>query len=906
MKKTVGGWLIGMLALVGTAMGQDMRDVTFSVDMSVQIGLGNFDPDTMGVDVRGDFNTWGQTALTREGETGIYFATISVAGAEADPVGYKFYYNNGGDVWENDPNRSFNLGPAGTPQVLDTVYFNNQGPAGPSVTADVTFSVDMSVQIGLGNFDPETMGVDVRGDFNTWGQTALTREGETALYSALISVTAPDGSTVGYKFFYDNGEATESEIWENDPNRTFVMSEDPQVLDTVYFNNEEPPSGLQLSGTWNPATTGAYEFIVTRSGPEIGDEIQLSVDNELAASVPATVTFAEGSDEAAFDVTVLSLVEGNVTVTAEDSVSGDFAEYSIQMPRMEISGPFQVFAAGPASYTLTRFNNISGTVNLSSTNPAVMTVPATATFDGENAETTFQGMALAEGSTTLVATDPVSGVSSAFNVTFAAPSLALHGPDSAWIGTTPTYTLTRSGPIGEVVQLTSSDGAVLQVPETVTFGFEEDVVTFQAQALAEGTAQLGAGNADATAAPLGVTVSERPDYWAYDDASLYAGGVWELSPAHESGFPDWTETLSSETNNAFRGRFIGESAVTAINQGGLAFGLYANWSEAEPDPLPEIKMTRGFPAPMAVGQTFSVDVAYNYSSGAKGFKLKGEFEGVAYDRFELFNSGNDTWSYKFDGNDATITVIWDGYLAGGFMGSIQVVCTAPNTFNFGFQRAGGDWVWVNDVSLPGTIDQVEFYNFNGGSGDAENFYFNRMWLTAPDPALDLTGPWDLTATGDYEYTLTRLGEVGDTIHLSSDNEAAVTVPATVTFAAGEDTVTFMATVASLTNGEAVLRAEDPLGTAWSEFAVRPREVGPGVVELAYDPATGTMAFLPPDGYEIGTLEAADCSLDAEGNWQNWRTLVIDTDYTVDGEGRISLLTGNQAQMILRITWVRPL
>ena len=64
MKNWLGGLLIGTLALAGTALGQT-RDVTFSVDMSVQTDLGHFNPDTMGVDVRGDFNTWGQTALAR-------------------------------------------------------------------------------------------------------------------------------------------------------------------------------------------------------------------------------------------------------------------------------------------------------------------------------------------------------------------------------------------------------------------------------------------------------------------------------------------------------------------------------------------------------------------------------------------------------------------------------------------------------------------------------------------------------------------------------------------------------------------------------------------------------------------------------------------------------------------------
>ena len=826
-RKWLGGFLMGTLVWAGAALGQT-RDVTFAVDMGVQIDLGNFNPDTMGVDVRGGFNGWGQTALAREGETSIYSAAIAVAGAEATSIGYKFYYNNGADVWENDPNRSFNLGPAGTPQVLDTVYFNNQGPVGPEVTADVTFSVDMAIRIGSGAFDPATMGVDVRGDINGWGQTALAREGETSIYSATISVTANEGATVGYKFFYDNGEATENEIWEADPNRTFVMSADPQVLDTVYFNREEPPSGLQLDGTWNPAATGVYAFAVTRSDPGIGDEIQLSVDNELAASVQTTVTFGEGLDEASFDVTILSLVDGDVTVTAEDAVSGDTAEYTIRMPGLQLDGDVQVYAAGLVTYTLTRFNNIGATVNLSSTNPAVMTVPATAEFSGENPETTFQATALTEGRTTIVATDPVSGIATELDVIFTTPSLLLSGPESVWTGTTPTYTLTRLGPIGNTINLTSSDDTVLQVPANVTFAVEENVVTFQADALTSGTVQLGAANDDATATPLDVVVADLPDYVAYDDASLYAGGEWVLAPAHVSGFSDWTEWLNPDPapENVFRGKFIEESSIAAINQAGKTFGLYANWSETEPDPLPEIKMSREFPEPMVVGQTFSVDVAYQWSSGTKGFKLKGEFEGTDYDRFELFNSGNDTWSYKLDGDDETVTVIWDSYIEGGFMGTVQAICTAPNTFTFSFQRGAEETpTLVENVVLPGTIDQVEFYNYNGGSGSEENFYFNRMYLTPglpPGPGLEFTsGTYDPSVPGDYEFVLARTGVVTDTIVLTSDNEAAVTVPASAAFEPGIDVLTFTATVVSVTSGAAKIVASNEDTGAWAEYNVYP-------------------------------------------------------------------------------------
>ncbi|MGB4048449.1 MAG: hypothetical protein WBL24_09845 [Kiritimatiellia bacterium] len=740
MKKILGGCLVGMLVLASAAVGQT-RDVAFSVDMGMKINDGTFDPLTQDVEVRGDFNNWGNpkgTNLNRVGTTSIYSAVVPVAGAEGATVEYKFYITNlpGHEGWESIGNRSFNLGPAGTPQELDVVYFSNQGPVGPVVTANVKFSVDMAVQIELGNFNQSTGVVQIRGPFNGWGGTALTREGETTIYSGTVSVTANEGAEVPHKF-YIAGFANPNDGYENAiGDRTFVMAATPQVLDVVYFNDENPPSGLQLAGTWNPATTGDYEFTVTRNDPGIGDVIQLSVDNALAASVPASVTFGAGLNDATFNVTILSLTDGDVTVTADDAVSGDSAEYTIRMPGLLLDGAAQVYAAGPVTYTLTRFNNIGATVNLQSTNPAVMTVPATASFAGEDQDTTFTATAVAEGQTTIVATDPVSGVRAEYNVTFAAASLELAGPVSVWTGTTPTYTLTRRGPIGDTVNLTSSSEAVMTVPATVIFPDAADTVTFQANALTAGETVLNAGNDDAAAGPLNVTVAVRPAYVAYDDASLYAGGEWNAAPAHESGFSDWTVTMTPEIEpeGVYRGVFIGTSPIAAINVGGKAFGLYANWSGSEPEPKPEVKVSRSFPAALAVGQSFSVDVGYNHSGGSKGLKLKGEYEGVAYERFELFNSGNDTWSYKLDGNDETITVAWSNYVAGGFRGQVKVTCTAENTYTFSLQRDGEAAVVVADVGLPGAIDQVEFYNYNGGTGDGENFYFNRMWIEgAPAP-----------------------------------------------------------------------------------------------------------------------------------------------------------------------------
>ena len=95
---------------------------------------------------------------------------------------------------------------------------------------------------------------------------------------------------------------------------------------------------------------------------------------------------------------------------------------------------------------------------------------------------------------------------------------------------------------------------------------------------------------------------------------------------------------------------------------------------------------------------------------------------------------------------------------------MQAICTAPNTFTFSFLREGAAApTLVENVVLPGSIDQVEFYDYNGGSGDNENFYFNRMWLTTapgegPGPGIEsavydsATDKLTLALPGGYSLT----------------------------------------------------------------------------------------------------------------------------------------------------------
>ena len=805
-RKWLGGILVGTLAWAGAAWGQS-RDVTFSVDMSVQADLGHFNPDTMGVDVRGDFNTWGQTALAREGVTSIYSTTISVAGAEAASIGYKFYYNNGADVWENDPNRSFNLGPAGTPQVLDTVYFNNQGPVGEEVTADVTFSVDMAVRIGSGAFDPATMGVDVRGAFNGWGQTALVREGETSIYSATISVTTNEGASVGYKFYY----YSDVDNWENDPNRTFTMSADPQVLDTVYFNNVEPVlNSLTLDGTWNPDATAAYPFTLTRAG-EVGDEIVLTSSNPDAVTVPAGVTFV--SNSVAFDVTVVSLTNGPATIVASNEATGVWTDYVITpvAPVLSIGGPWEIFALGPAGYVLQRVGAVGDSIALSSSDPAVLTVPVSATFAAGETQTTFNATAVGYGPATITASNASSGAWATFDVTVAAPAISIEGPATAWTGGARFYVLRRNSAagVGANVNLSSSATNVLAVPATVSFPGDALVAIFEATGVAPGAATITADNDDVEPATFDVTVMDMPGVLAADHSGNYTPATFVDGANLGFGFGAWdfwNRDADLGDSTAGGGGDLNDTNGVAFRFMGDGAGGYCN-------------ARRDLAEALKPGDVMSFTFTYNWVGGGRGvdvFSAGGQFA-------NLINIGEGD-AFSVNGN-----VISTVYSPGAVV-YVEIAQQADGIAVYLTRAAGGtvNLAYVTNIVHGEGATGVSMYCGDYVADPIENnvnfaIFMNALRVVGEEPTrLRFTGgTWGPATAGDYEFELTRSGEVTDDVVLTSDNEAAVTVPAGAAFAPGETVLTFTATVVSVTAGNAKIVASNADTGVWAEYNVYP-------------------------------------------------------------------------------------
>jgi len=214
MKKVLA--LAGALLVAGSASA---AVINWTLNMNVQIGLGNFVPGTDQVVVRGYFNGWGGTnpTLTDPDNDGIYTGSFD-QGAFAGPYEYKYVImHTWGDEWEWVSNRPYTYS---EPTIdLPMEYFNNVTALPGVCDVEPTFSVDMGVQLATGAFDPGAGDIVViRGPFNGWGGTThqLTNVGGSIYEGTFPFDDQAETSPIEHKFVIVSGGG---DNWESSPNR---------------------------------------------------------------------------------------------------------------------------------------------------------------------------------------------------------------------------------------------------------------------------------------------------------------------------------------------------------------------------------------------------------------------------------------------------------------------------------------------------------------------------------------------------------------------------------------------------------------------------------------------------------------------------------------------------------------
>jgi len=246
--------LIGATALTNASSSF----VTFSVDMSVQIGLNTFVPGTDHVSARGTFNGWGELVLAQQGSSTVYTNT---ANDTTNPNGgvesYKFYNSHNGQWDDGDlngagKNRAARLpSVSGGSLVLPTVFFGDTGLQSSNL---ITFRVNMAQSINLGAFVPGTSTVYARGTMNGWGlswpltndPTILTTNGlglvTSNVYVGTYEVDTGTNSSPQFKYAYEPGGSWETpsannQVGGGDGNRFFVDTAS-QVLPLVDYGDQ--------------------------------------------------------------------------------------------------------------------------------------------------------------------------------------------------------------------------------------------------------------------------------------------------------------------------------------------------------------------------------------------------------------------------------------------------------------------------------------------------------------------------------------------------------------------------------------------------------------------------------------------------------------------------------------------
>jgi len=233
------------------------------------------------------------------------------------------------------------------------------------------------------------------------------------------------------------------------------------------------PGGLSTTGT----------VTISSPAPFGGIAVALSSTNTAAVSVPATVTVLQGSTTANFTVSTFA-VSAATTATVSATYSGVTKTASVTVNLSPPAG-LKAITLSPTTVIGAQTNgtNSTGTVALTgpapvggivmalaSSNPSVVSVPATLTVPAGSAATTFSATTFNVTSTqtiTITATYGSSKVSATLTVnpwlkTLAISPTTLVGGSS----TTGTITLNQGAPVGGIaVNLASSNTAAATIPD---------------------------------------------------------------------------------------------------------------------------------------------------------------------------------------------------------------------------------------------------------------------------------------------------------------------------------------------------------------------------------------------------------------------------------------------------------
>ncbi len=285
---TLGLFLLGFTGLQAAEV-----NVTFQVDMNVQMLKGNFDPGTQVVRLAGSMQDW-NPSLAPDMEDpdgdGIFEITYTMSSGDHQ---YKYVIGTDWGNNEGDPNRSITIGDKDT--TIAPVFYNDEAaltfPASSDTTVILHLAVNMTRQIQIANFDPETDVVRAAGSFQDWSPA-----------------DAPDMSD-------PDGNATYVVTYEVKPNQTYAYK---FVIGTDWGNNESDPNREFTVGANDTAAAPVYFDDDPYVAPVVGDSIMVTLQVDMSVKI------LEGFFDPASDVVrAAGSYQGWSPSTAPDMEDGD-------------------------------------------------------------------------------------------------------------------------------------------------------------------------------------------------------------------------------------------------------------------------------------------------------------------------------------------------------------------------------------------------------------------------------------------------------------------------------------------------------------------------------------------------------------------------------------------------------
>ena len=385
---------------------QAQTTLFFSVDMATNFANGTFNPPvpdgtgTNSVYVDGSFYGWVAPGikLVRAGATTVYTnAFQDTSDANGAVVDYRYKIDGSYETTACYDNRAAHLPPAGGASlVLPTPYY---GDVGPGQVINVTFQVDMEKEIQLGNFNPATDKVDVRGSFNSWVNSGayLTNDPSISVTNAsglvssnvyTLTVAITNGAEISgvpatnammeWKAAEDISTGTVN--WEmpgssnaDDAGNRFWCNNTNQVFPIVRFSDlsDSPPvagPGPKVLFVGNSFTHGAYAPVYTYNSAAITD---------------ANGTGMGGIPGIFKKLTTQSGLQYNVTIEAVSSMTLDWhytnraaiiakTNWDIVVLQEQSTTPLPVAYGGAPSQFTQGVSNLSGIIL--ATNPAAQIV----------------------------------------------------------------------------------------------------------------------------------------------------------------------------------------------------------------------------------------------------------------------------------------------------------------------------------------------------------------------------------------------------------------------------------------------------------------------------------------------------------------------------------------------------